>query len=74
MFPVKKMGEIDMSFDAKAKMEKTLEGIKNEMTTIRTGRASASMFDKVRVDYYGQKWDINMVLFMKYLIHLIKVV
>ncbi|WP_374041751.1 ribosome recycling factor [uncultured Treponema sp.] len=50
-----------MSFDAKAKMEKTLEGIKNEMNTIRTGRASASMFDKVRVDYYGQKSPLNQV-------------
>ncbi|WP_149554116.1 ribosome recycling factor [Treponema pectinovorum] len=50
-----------MAFDAKAKMEKTLEGIKNEMNTIRTGRASASMFDKVRVDYYGQKSPLNQV-------------
>ncbi len=50
-----------MAFDAKAKMEKTIEGIKNEMNTIRTGRASASMFDKVRVDYYGQKSPLNQV-------------
>lgn len=50
-----------MAFDAKAKMEKTLEGIKNEMNTIRTGRASATMFDKVRVDYYGQKSPLNQV-------------
>ena len=50
-----------MAFDAKAKMEKTLEGIKNEMNTIRTGRASAAMFDKVRVDYYGQKSPLNQV-------------
>lgn len=50
-----------MAFDAKAKMKKTIEGIKNEMNTIRTGRASASMFDKVRVDYYGQKSPLNQV-------------
>ena len=39
-----------MSFDAKSKMEKTLEALKNDMNTIRTGRANAAMFDKVRVD------------------------
>lgn len=50
-----------MAFDAKAKMEKTLEGFKNEMNTIRTGRASAAIFDKVRVDYYGNKSPLNQV-------------
>ena len=50
-----------MAFDAKSKMDKTVEAIKNEMNTIRTGRASASMFDKVRVDYYGQKSPLNQV-------------
>ena len=50
-----------MAFDAKSKMEKTLEGFKNEMNTIRTGRASASIFDKVRIDYYGNKTPLNQV-------------
>ena len=50
-----------MAFDAKSKMEKTLEGLKNEMNTIRTGRASASLFDKVRVDYYGAKSPLSQV-------------
>ena len=50
-----------MSFDAKSKMEKTLEALKNDMNTIRTGRANAAMFDKVRVDYYGQKSLLNQV-------------
>ena len=31
------------------------------MNTIRTGRANAAMFDKVRVDYYGQKSPLNQV-------------
>ena len=42
-------------------MEKTLEALKNDMNTIRTGRANAAMFDKVRVDYYGQKSPLNQV-------------
>lgn len=50
-----------MAFDAKSKMEKTLEALKNEMNSIRTGRASASIFDKVRVDYYGNKSPLNQV-------------
>lgn len=50
-----------MAFDAKSKMEKTLEALKNDMNTIRTGRANATMFDKVRVDYYGQKSPLNQV-------------
>ena len=50
-----------MSFDAKAKMEKTLEGIKNEMNTIRTGRASASLLERVQVEYYGSMMPINQL-------------
>ena len=50
-----------MAFDAKSKMDKTIEGLKNEMNTIRTGRASASLFDKVRVDYYGTKSPLSQV-------------
>ena len=50
-----------MAFDAKSKMDKTIESLKNEMNTIRTGRASASLFDKVRVDYYGAKSPLSQV-------------
>jgi ribosome recycling factor len=50
-----------MAFDASAKMEKTLASLKEELSTIRTGRASASIFDKVRVDYYGNKSPLNQV-------------
>ena len=53
--------ENTMAFDAKAKMEKTLEALKNELNTIRTGRASAALFDKVRVNYYGNKSPLNQV-------------
>lgn len=50
-----------MAFDAKSRMDKTIESLKNEMNSIRTGRASASLFDRVRVDYYGQKSPLNQV-------------
>ncbi|MBF0390077.1 MAG: ribosome recycling factor [Desulfamplus sp.] len=39
--------------DAKEKMEKSLKNLEKEMTRVRTGRASASLLDGVKVDYYG---------------------
>lgn len=43
------------------KMGKTINALKDEFNTIRTGRASASIFDKVRVDYYGEKSPLSQV-------------
>lgn len=42
-------------------MEKTVASLKEEYNSIRTGRASASIFDKVRVDYYGTPTPLNQV-------------
>ncbi len=47
--------------DNEAKMEKTVASLKEEYNSIRTGRASASIFDKVRVDYYGSPTPLNQV-------------
>ena len=47
--------------DNQSRMETTVNSLKNEFNTIRTGRASASMFDKVRVDYYGTPTPLNQV-------------
>ena len=38
---------------ANEKMEKSLTVLHNEFATMRAGRASASLLDKVSVDYYG---------------------
>lgn len=43
------------------KMKKSVVALKNDYTTLRTGRASASIFDKVRVDYYGQETPLSQV-------------
>ena len=43
------------------KMNKTIEALKVEFTTIRAGRANAQMLDKIRVDYYGTPTPINQV-------------
>lgn len=44
-----------------SRMEKTITALKDEFKALRTGRASASIFDKVRVDYYGTPTPLNQV-------------
>jgi ribosome recycling factor len=40
-------------FDTEEKMDTSIEHAKEEFAAIRTGRASAAMFSKILVDYYG---------------------
>lgn len=42
-------------------MEKTIKSLGDEFNTIRTGRASASLFDRVMVEYYGNPTPLNQV-------------
>lgn len=50
-----------MAGDNESRMEKTLKSLEDEYNSIRTGRASASILDKVRVDAYGAPTPINQV-------------
>ena len=43
------------------KMQKTVDVLKHEFTTIRTGRPSAAVLDKVSVDYYGVATPVQQV-------------
>ncbi|MBW3084500.1 Ribosome-recycling factor [Austwickia sp. TVS 96-490-7B] len=43
----------EIMFEAEEKMEKAIEVAKEDFAGIRTGRASAGMFTKLLVDYYG---------------------
>jgi ribosome recycling factor len=47
--------------DCEDRMKKTLASLKDGFSAIRTGRASVSLFDKIRVDYYGNKSPLNQV-------------
>ena len=47
--------------DIEERMEKTIASLKDSLNAIRTGRANAAIFDKVRVDYYGTKSPLNQV-------------
>ncbi|MDR2104799.1 MAG: ribosome recycling factor [Deferribacteraceae bacterium] len=51
----------DVAEDVKAKMEKTIQYYKTELKTVRTGRASTSLLDNVRVDAYGVQTPLSGV-------------
>jgi ribosome recycling factor len=43
----------DVVTELKQRIDKTLDDLKKELTKVRTGRASTSLLDGIRVDYYG---------------------
>ena len=47
--------------DAKTRMNTSVETVRREFSAMRTGRASLSMLDNVRVDYYGTPTPLNQV-------------
>lgn len=46
---------------ARTRMEKAVEDFRRELATLRTGRASASLLDHVKVDYHGTPMPINQL-------------
>ena len=51
-------------FDEKSyslKMDKAIEVFSKELSSLRTGRANASMLDLIKVDVYGQQMPINQI-------------
>lgn len=46
---------------ADAKMQKSLESLKNDLAKVRTGRAHAGLLDHVMVEYYGSMVAVNQV-------------
>jgi ribosome recycling factor len=47
--------------DAETKMQKSLDALAKEILTIRTGRASPSLVDKIPVEYYGNPTPLNQL-------------
>lgn len=47
--------------DAKQRMDATVETVRRELSVMRTGRASLSMLDGIRVDYYGTPTPLSQV-------------
>ena len=47
--------------DAKGRMGKSVESTRNELATVRTGRASPHLLDRLMVDYYGAQTPIKQL-------------
>jgi ribosome recycling factor len=48
-------------FDAEEKMEKAVSVSRDDLSTIRTGRANPSMFNRIVIDYYGSATPITQL-------------
>lgn len=46
---------------AEDRMKKSIQALGDDFNTIRTGRASAALFDNIKVEYYGQGTPLNQV-------------
>lgn len=51
----------DITQDAKARMAKSVETLRHELTKLRTGRAHTSLLDHITVDYYGSEVPLKQV-------------
>lgn len=51
----------DVKQEAKDLMDKAIDSLKRDFNRVRTGRASASILDAVRADYYGQPTALNQM-------------
>jgi ribosome recycling factor len=49
----------DFLADAKRRMDRSIEATHNEFNSIRTGRASPALLDRVTIDYYGTPTPLN---------------
>jgi ribosome recycling factor len=45
----------------KTRMEKVVEDLRRELASVRTGRANISLFDHIKIDYYGTPTPLNQV-------------
>jgi ribosome recycling factor len=51
----------DFLDDARERMAKSVDATRTEFTTVRTGRASPNLLDRVEVDYYGVKTPLKQL-------------
>ena len=51
----------DLLDDAHERMRKSVEATSGEFTTVRTGRASPHLLDRIQVDYYGQATPLKQL-------------
>ena len=51
----------ELTLTCQERMEKCIVSLKESFNTLRTGRANASLLDKIECDYYGEKMPINQI-------------
>jgi ribosome recycling factor len=51
----------DLIQDATRRMDRSVENAHNEFNTIRTGRASAALLDRIEIDYYDQRTPLKQL-------------
>jgi ribosome recycling factor len=51
----------DLLKDSRERMGKSIEAIRHELATVRTGRASPHLLDRVNVDYYGTSTPLKQL-------------
>jgi len=51
----------DIFTDTERRMQKAVEALRQDLTAVRTGRASAALLERIQVDYYGTLTPINHV-------------
>ena len=53
--------EKELLDDAKHRMDKAVEAVHAEFTTVRSGRASVGLLDRIHVDYYGTSTPLKQM-------------
>jgi ribosome recycling factor len=51
----------ELMADGKRRMESAVEALRSEFNTVRTGRASTGLLDRLQVDYYGSRTPIKQL-------------
>jgi ribosome recycling factor len=51
----------DLLSDARRRMQKSVDATRHEFASVRTGRASTALLDRLQVDYYGTKTPLNQI-------------
>src|ERR671929_780222 len=51
----------DLIQDAQRRMDKSVEAVRHEFNSVRTGRASPALLDRVQIDYYGQRTPLKQL-------------
>lgn len=59
------MANAEIIKDAREHMDKTLKALAHEFSSVRTGRATGAIFEKISIDYYGQPTPLTQVAGIK---------